>query len=246
MRSYAMATADKLGAGDPLRALRLSLAPHYVRRDKLDNEHLKSILGAVLDEDSNCLDVGCHGGQFLAAMARCAPKGSHIAYEPLPELYAELVARFPGVDIRRAALSTKPGMTTFTRVVDALGYSGIRSQDYPRKMQTESIEVDVESIDQSLPSGWVPRLIKIDVEGAEHDVVLGGIETIAAHRPIVVFEFHRGSARHYGSTPEKMHGLLCGRAGLRIFDIDGGGPYTVDGLERAFNAGRVWNFVAHR
>lgn len=245
LKGSLMRAADKLGAGDPLRALRLSLAPHYVRRDAIDNEHLAAIIGSLLDEDSNCLDVGAHGGQVLEAMLRCAPKGRHIAYEPLPDLQRPLAAQFPTVDVRCAALSREPGTTTFTKVTDALGYSGFRAQDYPREFATETIEVAVESIDASLPRDWVPTLMKIDVEGAERDVLAGGIETITRHRPTVIFEFQRTSAPHYNCGPADIYSLLCDQAKLRIFDIDGGGPYSLNRLEETFEEGQIWNFVAH-
>jgi FkbM family methyltransferase len=240
-----MRTADRYGIADPLRAMRLSVAPHYVRRDKRDNEVLTSLIAALLDEGSNCLDVGAHGADVLREMCRCAPAGKHIAYEPLPELYLRLAADFPQVDVRCAALSTVPGNSSFVRVLDSPGYSGFHEQDYPRPMQTERIEVRVESIDESLPEGWIPRLIKIDVEGAERDVIAGGIETITRHRPIVVFEHFKGSAPYYDSAPADIYELLCRRAGLRIFDIDGGGPYTLDRLEHTFKEGLLWSFVAH-
>jgi len=121
----------------------------------------------------------------------------------------------------------------------------MRRQDYPTDFATETIDVAVQSIDASLPSDWVTTLIKVDVEGAERDVIAGGIETIRRFRPTVIFEFHKGSARHYDSTPTDVHALLCGDAGLRIFDIDGGGPYTTQRLQETFDEGLMWNFVAH-
>lgn len=245
LKGSLMRVADKVGAADPLRALRLSLAPHYVRRDKIDNEHMAAIVGSLLDEDSNCLDVGAHGGQVLAAMVRCAPRGRHIAYEPLPDLHGRLAAQFPMADVRCAALGASPGRTSFVRVTEALGYSGMRRQDYPTEFATETIEVEVQSIDDSLPNDWIPTLIKIDVEGAERDVLEGGIETISRHKPTVIFEFQRTSAPHYNCTPTDIFSLLCKQAKLRIFDIDGGGPYSLNRLEETFEEGQIWNFVAH-
>jgi hypothetical protein len=86
-----------------------------------------------------------------------------------------------------------------------------------------------------------PALIKIDVEGAEGLVLQGARETIIAHRPFVVFE-HGHSASEYETTSEEIFDVLCGDGRLRIFDLDGGGPYT----RPDFAVAKYWNFVAHR
>jgi hypothetical protein len=42
-----------------------------------------------------------------------------------------------------------------------------------------------------------PRLIKIDVEGAEFSVLDGGRQTIKAARPLLVIEFHPDEAGNF-------------------------------------------------
>ena len=54
---------------------------------------------------------------------------------------------------------------------------------------------------------------------------------------------HNRDARHFGTTPATVHGLL-NVAGLHLFDIDGGGPYDAAALERRVDAGDLWTFVA--
>ncbi len=73
----------------------------------------------------------------------------------------------------------------------------------------------------------------------------GAIETIRTHRPIVVFEFGKGASDYYQTSPEKIYRLLCEEAGLRIFDLDGNGPYDVAGLSATFTRNDRWDFVAH-
>ena len=94
----------------------------------------------------------------------------------------------------------------------------MRSVGYPSDA-TETLSVRTEDLDSSLPEGYVPHLIKIDVEGAEHLVLRGALRTLAAHRPLVLFEHQRRTASHYGSGPEEMFALLTGDAGMRIFDM---------------------------
>ena len=217
-----------------------------VERDRLDNENMRRLLAFTLAQDSNCIDIGAHEGAILREILRCAPNGRHIAFEPLPRFYDRLVREFPRVDVRRAALSTARGACSFKDVKTNPGYSGFRERAYPGEEQIETITVATDRLDSSLPADYVPALIKIDVEGAEREVIEGGIETIARFRPVLMFEHGRGAADRYGTRPEHMFELLCRRAGLRIFDLDANGPYSEAEFVAAFDLGERWNFVAHR
>ena len=215
------------------------------RRDLRDNEHLGLLLSFALDRNSNCVDVGASKGDVLVDIVRVAPLGRHIAYEPLPDHAAELRERFPQVDVRQAALSNHRGEESFHYVKSRPGMSGLRARRQSGGEEVETLTVQLEKLDSALPAGYAPSLIKVDVEGAEQEVIEGAMETIRAHRPIIVFEHGQGGAPFYGTTPEDLFRLLCDDAGLRIFDLDGGGPYDLSGFEDAYERGTFWNFVAH-
>jgi hypothetical protein len=68
--------------------------------------------------------------------------------------------------------------------------------------------------------------------------------TLIEHRPVVIFEHGLGSAEHFGTTPDIIHRLLMEEASLRIFDLDGNGPYSPEEFERTFFAAERVNFVA--
>ncbi|HXD59627.1 MAG TPA: FkbM family methyltransferase, partial [Thermoleophilaceae bacterium] len=121
--------------------------------------------------------------------------------------------------------------------------SSMRSVGYPSDV-TETLSVRTEDLDSSLPAGYVPHLLKVDVEGAEHLVLRGALRTLTTHRPLVLFEHQKSTASHYGSGPEEMFDLLAGEAGMRIFDMDGEGPYSLDGFREAYETGSRWNFLA--
>jgi hypothetical protein len=76
-------------------------------------------------------------------------------------------------------------------------------------------------------------------------VVRGALRTLREHKPLVVFEHGLGSANAYGTEPDDLHRLLVEEAGLRIFDLDGGGPYDREEFHRAFYAFERVNWVAH-
>ncbi|WP_242419077.1 FkbM family methyltransferase, partial [Frankia sp. CpI1-P] len=122
-------------------------------------------------------------------------------------------------------------------------YSGLRDR-VPDTEDVEQIEVAVEVLDEALPTDYLPTLIKVDVEGAEYGVFRGARKLIAASRPHLVFEFGAG-ARDYGTTADEMYELVDSDLGLRIFDLDGDGPYTLPKFRDTFETGRHFNFVAH-
>jgi FkbM family methyltransferase len=220
-----------------------ALSPADIR-DSRDNAALRLLLVFALRSDSCCIDVGAHEGIWLEQFRRLAPQGRHLAYEPLPHMCAALVEKYPEMDIRNAALSNAAGESTFIHVTDHPGYSGLRERTYPRAVEQETITVRTERLDDALPGGFVPALIIIDVEGAEQQVVEGGLETIRRHQPIVVFEHGLGAADHYGTTPRDMYGLLAEECGLSLYDLDGNGPFDLTEFERRFLSHEQWNWVA--
>jgi FkbM family methyltransferase len=235
LRNAALGAARRLGREDTARALRDVLRGEHERRNQRDDRALTVLMASVLRKDSNCIDVGAHRGSILEQMVRLAPEGRHIAFEPYPGLGAELAERFPAVDVRTAALFNESGRRPFNARADEPALSGLD----PAGPQPE---VDVVRLDDALPAGYRPQLIKVDVEGAEYQVLEGAIETLRRHRPIVAFE-HSLGCRHYGKEPGAVYELLES-AELRVFDMDGCGPYDRSEFRREVVDLRRWFFFA--
>lgn len=203
---------------------------------------MQTLLAYTLREDSNVIDVGAHLGDFLAGAVRLAPRGQHVAFEPLPGFASALRTRFPNVEVHETALAAQAGDSTFNFVRSRPGYSGLRPRDYPGTETIDTIAVRVARLDDIVTSA--PRLIKIDVEGGELGVLEGASRLLKEYRPIVVFEHGRGAAEYYDTQPADVHSLLSS-TGHRIFDLEGRGPYSRGDFERAFAHNTVWNWVAH-
>jgi FkbM family methyltransferase len=239
LRQAILRSARRHGLEGRLRAVQFAAGGKAVRRNYRDDNHLRLLLRLTLAEDAACLDVGANVGAILETIVASAPRGRHIAYEPLPVHASELAERFPSVDVRCAAVSREPGERTFRRVIGAEARSGFDA-DGDDEYETEELSVKVEALDSSLPPDFAPAVVKIDVEGAELEVIEGGIGLISEHRPLVALE-HGGPLDHSA----EIHRLLCGRAGLRAFDMDGKGPLDLDAFVAAVASGERWNFVFH-
>ena len=227
-----------------LRRVRRRFLPAHVRADIRDTELLVALMEELLEPDSDCIDAGAHAGSILREMVRIAPAGRHVAWEPLPELAAKLRSAFPSVELREAALSDSAGERDFAHVLADPGWSGFVARPTPAGGGVETIRVRTERLDDALPEGVRPAFVKIDVEGAEEEVLRGGLETLRRHRPVIAFEHGAGSADHYGTTPEAIHRLLTGELDYAIHGLDGDGPYDERRFGEIFATGERVNFVA--
>ena len=193
------------------------------------------IIQRVVKADSSCVDVGCHEGSILDVILRHAPRAKHYAFEPLPHLFAGLRAKYahlPNVELHGTALSEAPGESTFQHVVTNPAYSGIlrRRFDRPHEEVVE-IRVRLERLDQVVPASQAIRLIKIDVEGAELQVLRGASGILERCKPFVVFEHGQGSSEFYGTRPEAVHDLFTGH-GMKVSTL---GDWLATGGKRTLS-----------
>jgi FkbM family methyltransferase len=247
IREMTKAGARRLGIEDELvsasERIRTALQSAEMKRNAAEDERVRLVAACVLRADSNCVDVGANVGSLLEMFTEVAPSGRHIAYEPVPWLADDLERRFPSVTVRRAAASDESGDAQFVVHRELPSRSSLQSVGYAAD-DVQTIDVRLETLDSDLPAGYVPDLLKIDVEGAEHLVLRGALDTLREHRPLVLFEHQRKTAAHYGSGPDEIHALLVDEAGYRIFDMDGAGPYSRAQFAEVYETGARWNFLA--
>jgi FkbM family methyltransferase len=201
------------------------------KRGRRDHAHLELLFSFLLTEESNVVDIGAHDGGELERIVQLAPLGKHIAFEPLPHLAAGLRDQFPNVDVRQVALLDHNGEVAFNYIKNSPGMSGVNVP--PEAIEVESLKVPAQRLDDALPEDFAPSLVKIDVEGAELQLLRGARDTLA-RRPIVALE-------HYpGADSGDVFDCLSS-AGLRVFDMDGNGPYSRAG----FSSAEAFNWLAH-
>lgn len=185
-----------------------------------------AILASGLREDSTYVDVGANRGQILREAVRVASRGNHLAFEPIPAVAADLKASFPDVDCRQLALGARAGTAQFCYFRNLDGWSGLRRSPEisDARGDPEYIEVAVSTLDRELGER-VPRVVKIDVEGAELDVLEGARTVLSQARPVIVFEHVAAAAALYGSSSGALWDLL-GELDYETFSVTGEGPFT--------------------
>jgi FkbM family methyltransferase len=187
---------------------------------------IRAILASVLRSDDAYVDIGANRGQILREAVRVAPLGKHIAFEPIPDLAAEVTRAFPGVDCRQIALGAHAESARFCHFRKLDGWSGLRRSPEisDERGDPEYIDVTVSTLDAEL-GNRMPRVVKVDVEGAELDVLEGGRSLLSRARPVVIFEHVSSAAALYGSPPGAAWDLLT-ELDYEVFSATGDGPFT--------------------
>lgn len=149
------------------------------------------LIRRTLTVGSNTVDAGAHRGTFLRHMIDMAPEGRHYAFEPIPELAADLRRRFSSATVQEIALSDTNGEATFRFMPDRPGESSLYERaDREEGHRVTTITVPVRTLDSVLPSDERIDFMKIDVEDAEVPLLRGAARTLSHSRPVVVVECH--------------------------------------------------------
>ena len=142
-------------------------------------EHVEAI---GLSQAGTLIDIGANKGQFSLAFRAAYPAATIIAFEPLPEAadtYDDLFGKDPLTKLHRVAIADTEGELEF-HVTDRRDSSSLLK---PGDGQTAAFGVRAEStrtvpvrrLDEYVQLDRLPRpvLVKIDVQGAELQVLKG-------------------------------------------------------------------------
>jgi FkbM family methyltransferase len=170
------------------------------------------------------LDVGANIGWHALNWARAAPAATLFAFEPSPAvariLRDNIAANGYGgrVEVVETAVSNRSGRTEFFECEDT-AYSSIK--DTRRNPVRRRLEVACTTIDAFLQErGVAPHLIKIDVEGLEHEVISGARQCLSTSDPDLLVEIYRGE--NSNTDPQATISLLQD-LGYQAFVIVNGG-----------------------
>ncbi len=154
--------------------------------------HITRLFHRHLRPGMHVVDVGANIGYFaLLAASLVGERGRVHALEPNAHnarlLHASRQANgFEHLTIHQLAAGSVAGL----RVLHTAYSNGTTSA--PADALTELMQATtVACLDLDTLLGAMPRLdlLKIDVEGAEHDALLGARQLLARHRPIILSEF---------------------------------------------------------
>lgn len=265
IRDHAQRLRRQFGALVPLgpRSYRI---PGYVSNildiDSSNEREIRAVIGRLLSERTGCfVDVGANLGQTLGSVLSVDPDRSYLGFEPQVSA-CYFVQRFlqdnglRNARILPIGLSDRDGILRFW-VAGAADVAASLIERHGDDMREISIPVRRgDAVLAELGIGGIAA-IKIDVEGAEREVVNGFSGTLTRQRPPVLFEvlpnfegeerrmLPEAIARRQSSAAEALAALFH-ELGYRIASIDPQGrEIPIDRFALDDRAGFVgWNYIA--
>lgn len=154
-----------------------------------------------------CYDIGANLGLWSLRMAeRVGSAGRIVAFEALPATAAMLaknvaLSSLDNVEVAPVALGAETGQVPFYVAPD-IGRSGLTGES----RDDTPVRVPMRRLDDVWEEQGRPRVrfVKMDVEGAELLVLLGGARFFGETRPITCCEVNPPKLREMGFSPAQL------------------------------------------
>ncbi len=171
-------------------------------------------------------DVGGHIGLVTLPMSRAvAPGGRVYTFEPASGNLQCLRRHIADNDIRNVEVidtlvgRTEEDQVPFFEEAGASGLNGFAVKgDRSRFTKTSHSQISLDSFCER--SNLCPQVIKIDVEGAEYQVLQGAAETMRRCRPRIYLSIHPAHLKLLGSSTDALVALIEAQ-GYLCREIDG-------------------------
>lgn len=197
------------------------------------------LITELLGPGDTFIDVGAHIGWFSTlAASRVGGNGQVIACEPYPANVTALRQNLElngarNVRVVEAALGSGPGTL---RLASAGDSGGVTALDWAHDGQ---VEVPLTTLDDVAADLTTIKLLKVDVEGWEPDVLRGATRTLARTGNVLI-EVNRPALQKAGSSPEEVFDLL------RATGFTSFARVTQPGLRRISRSDEVINVLVGR
>ena len=190
-----------------------------------ESEDTLEIFYSWLKPETVFYDLGGNVGYFAFLANRYITNGIIYSFEPIPfniavfkkhlELNDKRI-KYHNIEVLPFALSDKDGEVAISH--DHVAIEGNTYITSAYLTATETIKVKCYSVDGLLKEGYKkPDVIKIDVEGAEYDVLLGAVKTLKEFKPNILLATHDC---HLPGVQQSCKDLLQG-LGYRLIQLPG-------------------------
>jgi len=195
---------------------------YELRRKPVDNHtdasaEMARLLAGV--ERPVVFDVGAKVGNTVLRYRKLLPNATIHAFETCEATFqtlTERTAQLPNVTLHRCGLGATTGTMKFnvnrspstSSILDAS--EEVTSISGARKFErVEQVEVPIQSLDDALRDTGVDRvdLLKLDVQGAEPQVIAGGARSLSERRVRMIFAEMIVSPFYKGQLP--LHEVLA-------------------------------------
>lgn len=181
--------------------------------DRIYDPETSRFLNRFLTERDTFLDIGGHIGLFAVVAARLVgSEGRVYSFEPTPltrdvlQEVVDLNGCSQTVEVRGEAVSSRCGETMFFDTGDEISNANslVKTDRSKNEIRVPMISVDEFASERKLKIDC----IKIDVEGAELDVLKGAQKTFMTDRPAARLGLHPSFIVQNGQSLDEIWDLL--------------------------------------
>ncbi len=166
--------------------------------NEYENEHTLKQFYSWLNSETVFYDLGANVGYYSFLANRYITSGTIYGFEPIPynvalfKKHCELnhrMIKHENIEILPFAITDRDGQLSISH--DQAAIEGNTYIVSPHITVSDKITVECRSIDGLIKEGFkAPDVIKIDVEGAEYDVLKGAKATIEKYKPNILLATH--------------------------------------------------------
>lgn len=192
------------------------------------NIHEKVVTEMLVEalQSAKCfVDVGAHLGWYTCLAAKHMPSGSVYSFEMDDLTFALLemniaINNLANVNVYNMAVSDSSDVVRYEREIKRPSPERRLMLDTKDEKSAGSVSVNSVMLDDFLKrNGVVPDLIKVDVEGAEMNVLLGMRQILHDEKPILFLEIHPPNLHYFNTSTSAILSLLI-ENGYRVFEIE--------------------------
>lgn len=188
--------------GDKMKVALPASTDIYLTGGKSHSSEIRLALFLILNlkQGNHFLDIGAHYGYFtLVASKLVGDNGSIYSFEPSDKSFnilSQNASRLKTTSIFKKAISDtteKIIFYEFANLQSEYNSSDIKqfeNEEWYQNTPPLKIEVEATTIDKlTQQTKFTPNIIKIDVEGAEYNVIKGGMNYLTSNSPKIVMEY---------------------------------------------------------
>jgi FkbM family methyltransferase len=208
----------------------------WLKRHLLNELHVPelSIVPPFVAPTDVCVDVGAQCGSWTVPLSRLVPKGKVIAFEAFP-YYARVLQATVRLLMRRNVQVVNAAVLDKSTSAEVVwkDESGRRLTGFTHVAGTDENTTETLTVHGVTLDGYTQSLseriafVKIDVEGAECQVVRGAQSLVRRHRPLFCIEMSEVHYQRYSHTVADVFALLGGQGYVACVPI--GYPRRVPG-----------------
>jgi FkbM family methyltransferase len=166
----------------------------------------------LLTPGATAIDIGANCGVITMKMRELVGSGGKVlAVDPSPRSVERVLAHAQArgqtnVSAVATGLGATESQAVFHTALVGIGALPEADQEFGTE---DSVEVSIRRLDQLVHERELtPDLLKIDTDGSELEILRGAEQTLAEHRPAIVFELCRAGLHRRGYDPRELQELL--------------------------------------